>query len=152
MDFSSGFGGFLGILGLGLNVAGKAMQAEREKDVGDFNANVLMRKAEAVRQSQELLEQRKRKIAESVVGQQTALYAKSGIKMSGSALDVVHDTLTEANLDIAIDNYNAEMEARGFEVESSLEKSKAASKASSLYFEATRTLLGGGTQIKNVFG
>jgi len=121
--------GMISMAGTAVKGVGQLINAKQEVDTGEFNAQVFQQKAEAQRESQVLLEQQKRRIAKSVTGTQVALYAKSGIKMSGSPLDVIADSLANANFDIAIDKYNSEVAARGFETEGELAKREAAQRA-----------------------
>ena len=96
---------------------GQMRQAKNETVTGDFNAQVDEQRAQAERASAVLLEGQKRKIMKTQIGAQVASFANSGIKMSGSPIDVMLDSIENAEMDIAIDNYNSEISARGFETD-----------------------------------
>ena len=96
---------------------GQMMGAKNETQTGDFNAQVDEQRAQAERSSAVLLEGQKRKLMKSQIGSQVASFANSGIKMTGSPIDVMIDSITNAEMDISIDNYNSEIIARGFETD-----------------------------------
>ena len=126
---STAFGAVLGGVGGIISGIGSMTNAKQEVAMGEFNSEVYDQKAAAQRASGKLMEEQSRRLLKSQTGTQVALFAKSGIKMSGSALDVIMDSLTNAEMDIAIDNYNFEVAARGLETEGSLEKYKAGERA-----------------------
>lgn len=104
---------------------GQLVNAREEVEVGTFNANILNQRAQAERSSQDLLEIQKRKVLKKQVGTQIALVGKSGIQFSGSPIDVITDSISNAELDISIDRFNSEVTARGFETEAELKKFEA---------------------------
>ena len=53
------------------------------------------------------------------------MFGKSGVTLSGSPLEVITDSLANAEMDISIDKYNSEVAARGFETEAKLTRLEA---------------------------
>jgi len=141
MEMSAQSANVLGFMGNIVSGIGGVISAKQETDTGAYNAAVLQQRAEAERRSQTLLEAQKRKIIEANLGTQVALYAKSGIKMTGSPLDVMLDSLTNAEMDIAIDRYNSEVAARGYETEAQITRMEAKQRASLGYLKTGGTFL-----------
>jgi hypothetical protein len=118
---------------------GQLFQAKESENVSDFNSKVFEQRAKVVRENQKLLEEQKRKTIKSQIGTQVAMFAKSGVRFSGSPIDTVVDSLSNAEMDIAIDKYNSEVEARGFQDDARIEKSKGQSEAAQLRAGASST-------------
>lgn len=131
----------LSSIGQGAAGIGQFIGARQETEVGDFNAGIFRQKAQAERSSQDLLEQQKRRITKSQIGTQIALFAKSGVKLTGSPIDLLTEDLTNAEMDIAIDQYNSEIVARGFETEARLEKVRAKQRSAVALAKSSRTFL-----------
>ncbi len=115
----------LGAVGGVVQGVGQLVNAREEIEVGNFNARISEQRAAAERSSQELLEAQKRKVIKRQIGTQIALFGKSGIQFSGSPIDVVTDSLANAELDLAIDRFNSEVTARQFETEADLQRFEA---------------------------
>ncbi len=135
-------GNLLGLAGKTVQGVGELIGAQQETATGEFNASVLRQRAESERTSQTLLEGQKRRIIKQQIGTQIATFAKSGVKLTGSPIDLMTDSLTNANFDIAIDRYNSEVSARGFETEAEIEKLRAKQKATASRLRAGRSFLG----------
>ena len=98
--------------------AGSQLQeGEQEQQAQEFNAKVAEQQAQLTRESSALEEFKARKRLKLVSGEQRALFAKSGVTFSGSVIDVIEESISNAELDIATSNFNAEVKARGFESE-----------------------------------
>lgn len=138
---SSQTGQALKSIGTGVVGVGQLINARKEIETGDFNSRVFEQRAQAERTSQVLLEQQKRKILKSRIGTQISIFAKSGVKLTGSPIEVLTDSLVNAEMDIAIDQYNSEIVARGFETEARLEKVKAKQRSAVALAKSSRTFL-----------
>lgn len=138
---SSSGGATINAIGGVVKGIGEVFNAKQEADVGDFNARILQQKAEAQRQSQELLEQQKRRAIDARIGTQVALYGKSGVKFTGSAIDVVANSLANAEMDLAIDKYNSEVKARGLENEARIVRSEGRQRSAVGFTKAGSTFL-----------
>ncbi len=86
---------------------------EKEKKAYEYNALIAEQEASLTKQGAKLNEFRTRKQLKEFVGQQAASYAKSGVELTGSPLDVMQDTVANAELEMSISRFNAEMASRG---------------------------------------
>jgi len=120
---------------------GQLFNAQQDADVGDFNAEVLNQKAQAERQSQILLEQQKRRSFRATISSQLAFAGSSGFGLSGSPLDIMADSLTNAEMDIAIDKYNSEIRARGLQNEAQIVRDEGRRKSTVGFARAGTTFL-----------
>ena len=77
--------------------------------VEEFNAAVTRANALAIRTTADLDIERQKKAAKSLKGSQIAGYAHAGVRLQGSPLEVMIDSAAQANLDIAITDYNAKI-------------------------------------------
>lgn len=139
--------GILGGVGDIITGVGSIIQGKQERELGKYNAAQYEFQAQAERTSQQLLETQKRRILKSKIGQQTAIYGKSGIKMTGSPLEVMLDSITNAELDISIDKYNSEVKAKGFESSAAMTQWESKQKRNMSYFSAGKSLLSGAVEI-----
>jgi len=115
------------MLGLGaVNAATQIIGGMRQKDEADANANAIIgestynagvyrEQAGMVQQQKNLKaaqDARKIRFAE---GKHVAITANKGIQMSGSAVAVLVDTLTQMEMDKAISGYNYDVESHALE-------------------------------------
>jgi len=115
----------LGNIGTVVTGVGQLIQAKEQGEVGEYNAQVYQQKASAEKSSQALLEMQKRKIYESRIGEQVSIYASSGIKMTGSPIEVLADSLENAELDLAIDRYNSNVAQQSAESQAQMQRLEA---------------------------
>lgn len=134
---SSLFGNIGGIV----QGVGGILQGRSEDAMGQYNANIYNQNAEAERQSAALTAEQKKRLIKSRLGSQTAIVAASGLKNTGSPLDVALDSMTNSNLDLAIDSYNSKVKATGYESQAKMAKYEGKQKASNYYASAGKSLL-----------
>lgn len=96
------------------------MGGDRTKNAYDYNAAIADHEAGLIRQGASLNEYRQRKEMKSVVGSQIAGYGSSGVEFTGSPLTVIKDSMANAELEIAIGQFNSEMAARRKESEAKM--------------------------------
>lgn len=137
------FGGVGDIIG-GI---GSFQEGNAQKAMGNYNATIYEQQAATERTNQQLLEYQKRKTIKSQLGTQVANVGKSGIKMSGSPLEVQLDSMANASLDLAIDKYNSDVKAAGYQSSANMSRweGKQAKKAS--YLKGGLSILSGVTKI-----
>jgi hypothetical protein len=111
-------------------------QGNYESAVSEFNAAVARANAEAIRTSADLDIERMKTTAGKVKSSQVAGYAKSGVQLKGSPLDIMIDSAQQAKLDIAIIDYNANIgvmqaktQAKQYETSGQISKVRAESSA-----------------------
>lgn len=106
-----------------LQAGGQYAQGSAMKNAYDFNAQVSEENARAVRQSGLLTESQKRRQYDRVISSQKSQYASRGVVVdTGSPLDVMVDSMFNAEFDLAIDRYNTEVAARSYENQAQLER------------------------------
>ncbi len=141
---SSGAMGAVSAIGGLASGFGQMQSAGAETQMGEYNAQVYEQNAQATRQSQALSEIQKRKAAKATVGSQVAIYAHSGIKMSGSPLEVMLGSYANSEMDIAIDRYNSEIQARGYQNKADVTRYEANQKAKAQKAQGVSSLLSTG--------
>ena len=107
--------GIASLVGIGTSVAGGIMSANAEAQRGRqmqqaeaYNAAVSRQQAEAL-QIQGNYEQEKAKDEQRrLVGRQRALVAATGVKFSGSPLDIMSDSIANSEMDMAVNRWNTQ--------------------------------------------
>ena len=74
-----------------------------------FNSSVAREEGKLAQAKAKLDIVRRRKKAVSLVSEQEALFAKSGVTLEGSPLLIIEDTIAQAELDILITQFNADV-------------------------------------------
>jgi uncharacterized protein YdbL (DUF1318 family) len=95
-----------------MQIAGAYSQGKAQKAAYEYNAAVARQEATAKRRAAEIDIERQEKYRKSYLAKQEALYAKAGVQLSGSPLEVIADTSSEFLYDQMITRYNAEIGAR----------------------------------------
>jgi len=115
------------MLGMGALSAGAQMwggiqsNAEGERNAqavegeSQYNAGVYRQQGQMVEQQKNLKASQDARKIRFAEGTHTAITAAKGIQMSGSAVAVLTDTLTQMELDKAITSYNYDVEKHGLE-------------------------------------
>ena len=143
----------MSLIGTGLQAYGQYESGREAKKAADYNAEISKQQADMTRQRAALNEFKKRKEMGIVIGEQQAAYAKAGVvTTTGSPIDVMTDSIANAELDIAIDNYNNEVAARGYESEAERELEAGEAAAEEGMIGAGTTLLKGAAETAYKFG
>lgn len=110
------------VIGTGVSVYSGMQQAGTTKKVAAYNAEVQNNNAIAQRNNASIAVQqasveaeKKRKLKGRLAGSQIAAAAKSGITISGSVSDVMHDSAIELEEEALIEIYKGNTTAHGFE-------------------------------------
>lgn len=82
------------------------------KKAEDYNASVLLTQAEAIQKSADLDIARQAKAARRLKSAQRAAYGKAGVLLEGSPTEVIVDSAAEAEMDMSITQFNADVEKR----------------------------------------
>ena len=106
-----------GLVGTGISAFGIFEEGRQEEKAQKFNAQVAEQQATLTREASILEVFKARKRLKALTGTQIAKFAKAGVAFTGSPLDVIQDSIADVELDIAIDKFNREVSARGFESE-----------------------------------
>lgn len=108
---------------------GSFSNAKQQTNMGNYNAQVFEQQAQAERESQRLLEFQKRKVIKSQIGSQVSAAGASGFRFSGDPLTIMQESHANAELDLAIDKYNSEVRARGYQSQAGMARYEAAQDA-----------------------
>jgi len=93
-------------------LAGQYQQAQAQRQTAKYNARVAEMQAEAIRRQGKLQQYRLKRAKRRMLGKQRALYAKAGLSLEGTPLEVLADTAAQYDLDLATSRYNTEVGAR----------------------------------------
>lgn len=137
----------------GLALAGGVLDAGSQfsaggeaRNIAESEANMFDNQANLTKISAKQSEKSKRKSLKRLMSTQHAGYAAAGVALTGSALDVLMETAEEAELDIAIDNFNATNEqiALRNQAEATRKSGRASERTSR--FKAASTLISAGAK------
>lgn len=92
------------IAGIGIGAYGSILQGEQQQDAYNYNADLAM-------QQEGFTEDQLDAYGEEVLSTQKAIYARSGVAYSGSALDAAVKSASHVDLNKQIVKYNAESKA-----------------------------------------
>jgi hypothetical protein len=115
-------GAVISLIGSGMDAYGTYSSAKSTKQASDYNATVLEQNAQATRISSSLREMGERKSMRELEGAQLSAFARSGVELTGSPLKAMFNSMANAEFDIAVNNYNAEISARGYESEATMRR------------------------------
>ena len=107
----------IALIGGAVSAFGQFQEGQKLQKAQEFNAQIAEEEAQLTRTRGFLEEFKARKRLKRFTGRQVAAVAKSGIQFTGSPLDVIQDSIANAELDIAIDKFNIETGARSLESE-----------------------------------
>jgi len=110
MFFSSNLLSIGTILSGGLQAAANIAEGKRTSDAFEFNAAVLQQKAILIGEKAKLDLERQRKAARTFTAKQTAAFAASGVRLTGSPLQVLQDSAAQLELDILITDFNSKID------------------------------------------
>lgn len=128
-------------IGAGVSAIGTVTQGIRMNKAEQYNADVAEQKGEAIRRSTDFEIARRREDTDSLVSRQRALYAKAGVKFSGSPLTVMVDTIADAEFDNAILDYNAKVGISAAQSEAEHRRASGKAMVGESYVKAGSTLL-----------
>lgn len=130
-------------VGAGVAVHGQIRQAEAAEDAADYNAAVAEQSAKAEQDKAQYEAQRIRKRNLLMLGKQKAAFAKSGVNISGSALDVIYDSELEGELDVLATLYSGSFGANYQRARGRLAKMEGRNAATVARYGAASTFLTG---------
>lgn len=101
------------IAGGAISAYGQLRQGMAAKKAAEFNAKVLAEKIKEIQFKAEITADKIRKKKRRVKGIQTVRYAAAGVKIEGTPLEVLADTATEFEQDLAMVDYNKRLAIAG---------------------------------------
>lgn len=95
----------------GMQMYGNYKSAQEQAKAEKYNANIASQRAMAIRIAGQNETARLRRQKDTLLSTQKARYAKAGVLFEGSPMEVMIDSATQYELDIANTRYNYETEA-----------------------------------------
>ena len=133
-----------------MEAASQVQQGIAANQQAKYNAQVAEQRAEAARKASEIakyqIERRKRRM----LSRQKALYAKAGVTLEGSPLEVLADTASQFELDKAISNYNYGVEVSRNLSEANFQRYAGKQRRTAGFMNAGTTILGGMSKFKSL--
>lgn len=135
------------VVSTAVSAVGAITGAISQSRAAKFNAQLAERNAViAGQQTQAELAMQRRHAAKAIGGMRAA-YGASGVAMEGSPLDVLEDSVAQAELERQNIGYQGVLRAQGYQVDASLSRAGARNAAAGGYMNAASSLLSGGAQI-----
>lgn len=142
----------MALAGIGMQAYGQYKQGQAMGEAEAYNAAIARRQAENLRRSGELAAYRRRRSGERLTSSQSALYAKAGVLLRGSPLEVIEDSMTEIELDAQIAKYNIEIGAGTLESEAQERERMGRHYRQAGYVGAGATILTEGSKLTSIYG
>ena len=130
-------------IGTGISVVGSMMQGKREAEAAKAQAKLSSFQADAEIKRGDREEEIMRQEAARLVGQQRAAYAAAGVRLTGSPLLVMAQTIQDSEKDISLLQEETDARALSYRMQSSIFEDTATSAKTSSYFKAGSTILTG---------
>jgi hypothetical protein len=130
--------------GATLIAASEIKQGQTTKAVYKANANLAELQGQGIEQAGAYEGAKLAREKRQMLGRQKALYAKSGVSLSeGSPLEVMADTATQYEMDIAANRYNTAIQKSQTEYQAKIYRMMGKSALQTAYMGAGATLLSG---------
>ena len=129
--------------GLGLEAYGQYQQGQSAAAAAKYNALVSQRQAEAAKRTGEITKNRLERQRRLMLGKQKSLYAKAGVLMKGSPLEVLADTASQYDIDLALNDYNTKLGVGNYDYMSQYYNQRATNAKRAGYIAPASTLLTG---------
>ena len=142
----------LALAGIGMQAYGQYKSGQDAASAAAYNASVYQQQASVIETKKGLTRQQFDRMINKLAGAQTVAIAGSGRDLSGSALEVMNDALTQAYLDKQIEIYNLDIQ-KNSALSASQEELRAgqAAKTSGM-ISAGATILTGGNAWYSKYG
>ncbi len=127
-----------------LGYKGNMASAKAARQVGEYNATVAENEKVLLQRATRQKEANLRKQSERLVGTQRVATAKSGVQMSGSALEALRDTFFNTELDAIGIRYAGSIEEAGKINEAAMARATASAQSAQFKTAAYRTVLQAG--------
>ncbi|MGB8276097.1 MAG: hypothetical protein WCF16_12610 [Alphaproteobacteria bacterium] len=131
----------LSAVGFGLSALSSIQQGQAAASASEYNARVAQQNAELARRKAVADEQLARQRAIRILGQGRADVAKSGITLSGSALDVLSDSAANSELDALSIRYGGVIRQADATAQAALDRYQGNQRQTAAYLGAGTNLL-----------
>ncbi len=136
------------VAGTGLAAYGQLRQAQTASATAKYNARVAEMNADAMRKAGAFEEARLKRGKKRTEGAQAAAFAASGVRLEGTPIEVMADTATEYEMDIAASRYNTAIGVQRNISESKYQKQLSKRYRTGGYLDMGGTLLTMGSKFK----
>ena len=139
--------GYASAIGSVLQLGGQIYSAYLQKSISKYNKRVAEAQAALVEQNIKMRTYRAKYEMNAIQGKQIAGYAKSGVRLSGSPIDVIQESRFNAELNLEMANINDRLTAAGYRVEGQLYSAQGNEAMARGYSKAANTLLDMGSTL-----
>jgi|TARA_A100001015_G_C14681241_1_gene590801 hypothetical protein len=133
-------------VGTAISAYGAYQQGKMQKQLNDYNAKVAMQNKIAVAEKAEYDKEQLKRRVRKLKGSTTVAFAKAGVDgTEGTAIDIFEELAIESEKDLLMIQYNADLKARGYEIEAQTASYTGAMAYKAGKMRAASTLLTGGS-------
>lgn len=133
-------------VGTAVSAYGAYQQGKMQKQLNDYNAKVAMQNKIAVAEKAEYDKEQLKRRVRKLKGSTTVAFAKAGVDgTEGTAIDIFEELAIESEKDLLMIQYNADLKARGYEIEAQTASYTGAMAYKAGKMRAASTLLTGGS-------
>ena len=133
-------------VGTAVSAYGAYQQGKMQKQLNDYNAKVAMQNKIAVAEKAEYDKEQLKRRVRKLKGSTVVAFAKAGVDgTEGTAIDIFEELAIESEKDLLMIQYNADLKARGYEIEAQTASYTGAMAYKAGKMRAASTLLTGGS-------
>lgn len=140
-------GAIIGIIAALVSAGSAVYSAQQQRKTAAYRAKLAEEAGEEVKAGTELDVARHRERIKRLRSTQRAKYAKSGVKMEGSPLEVLADTQVQADLDEMIIRHGGQVRAGAYAREGMFERQAGRAAETADYISAGNSLLAGAYKV-----
>jgi len=133
-------------VGTGVSVYGQVTAAEQARSIGKYNAKVAENQAKQVEMDAAENIRRKRKENRKLLATQRGRYAKGGVVMEGTPLELLAESAGNLELEVLDYNRQALLEQQNLRAQGAMDRATGLMQARAGYISAGSTLLQGAGQ------
>lgn len=110
----------IGLIGGGIQALGQVQEGFAEARAEEFNISVARQEQGIIAAKRKVERKREVRAKERFISSQVAAFAKAGVELTGSPLDVIEDSASQLELDIILSDINASIQRSSLESEAEL--------------------------------
>lgn len=133
-------------VGTGVSVYGQVTAASQARSIGKYNAKVAENQAKQVEMDAAESIRRKRKENKRLLATQRGRYAKAGVVMEGTPLELLAESAGNLELEVLDYNRQAQLEQQNLRAQGAMDRAMGSMQARGAYIGAGATLLSGAGQ------
>jgi len=134
-------------VGTGVAVYGQMEQAKAAEKAAKFNEKVAENNATAARNAAMAEAERVQRRNRAIIGKARSSFAKSGVLLSGSAEDIIYDSLIQGELDRMTALYTGSQQSSYYHTQGMLARMEGQNASSAAKFSAAGTILSGASSM-----